>query len=81
MTDEPTFSATPIGPHGRWDENDTASGRLSPEDAYRYARLAVVMCGSPGEDNCRVEWNAEHPDDQVTEQEQREMYEGWGDPE
>lgn len=34
-------------------------------------RFAVVACGAEGVRNCRHAWNEEHPDNPVTEDEQR----------
>jgi len=48
-----------------------------PDDqlSYQHARFAVVTCGEEGPENCRHEWNATHPDDQVTEEEQARFVE------
>jgi hypothetical protein len=41
------------------------------QDHYAVVRLAAVACGREGADHCRHEWNAQHPDDPVTEAEQQ----------
>lgn len=38
---------------------------------YRLARLAAVVCHAEGDENCRHAWNADHPDDVVSVEEQR----------
>jgi hypothetical protein len=45
---------------------------LDPDLAYRIERDAAVSCGDhdPDHENCRHAWNAAHPDDPVTEEEQ-----------
>ena len=47
--------------------------QLSPEEQRRFERAAAVACGESGEKNCRHDWNRKHPEDPVTEQEQREF--------
>jgi hypothetical protein len=45
---------------------------LTPEQEYAIERSAVVACGDHDahHENCRHAWNAAHPDDPVTEEEQ-----------
>jgi hypothetical protein len=44
------------------------------EEEYKEERLAAVVCAVEGEGNCRHDWNRLHPDDPVTEEEQRDFW-------
>lgn len=43
---------------------------MGASEEYQLERYAAVACGAEGPENCRHEWNAAHPDDPVTKEEQ-----------
>lgn len=50
--------------------DETARTRKGMSE-YQIERLAAVVCGDRDTANCRHAWNQAHPDDPVTEEEQR----------
>jgi hypothetical protein len=46
---------------------------MTTDQDYHDRRFAAVACGVEGPDNCRFDWNTEHPDDVITWAEQQEF--------
>ena len=57
----------------------SGSGSINMSDE-EYERLAALYCGAEGDDNCRHIWNAAHPEDQITEDDQRRAQTPVGPP-